>query len=355
MSLFRKTSGLIFEDCFDAGLESRWLCSPAACVTVETGGLALQHSSAGQTMALFNIPPEDFVMEVLADYTPSLKGDEGGIVVWRDSYHKLEYLESLDTTTTEYSRWRAERRGLEWNFYADRGYGWEYHDSAMLDATKAGIGLINQPSTGYVPLVVKRVTVCSSDSVKISNLDSGFMVYLCDKEGFSVGSAVVPEHWSGVEIKLPSLSFEGMLKVYNEAGELISSIGPLFIYGGDVFVYGTDLQVIWRGQALSETEFTYLGVMYDRQILVQMELKNPSKVLDAFNVTLKVAQYLEKFGYQWVDVAEDIGGIPGDFSDVLTIDRLGPLESKPFWLKVEKLYEVFSFEPARFLLDITHV
>ncbi|MFC7561300.1 hypothetical protein ACFQY3_23745 [Paenibacillus farraposensis] len=143
MGIYKKWSGLIFDDTFQSGeIHSRYQISPTTACTLNTGlqQLIMSHTEQ-ETMLLFDAPKDEptLLLEVTADYVPIAYGDEGGIVIWQDGYHRLEFLESRDTTTREYSRWRAEKKGNQWTFYANRGLGWELFDSADLVAEKIGI------------------------------------------------------------------------------------------------------------------------------------------------------------------------------------------------------------------------
>ncbi|WP_241254544.1 cell adhesion protein [Brevibacillus sp. SYP-B805] len=294
-------------------------------------------------------------MQVTADYIPAKAGDEGGIIVWKDGYFKLEFLESLDTTTKEYSQWRAHKIGSRWEFSADRGSGYELFDAAFLDATKAGIILKNPYEDGYEPLRLDRVILCRGKKVSVGNLGPGYTVYLCDENGYEVKSLVVPPEHSGVEFELPTIPFTGMIRVFGVGNAFLSSIGPTVMYGGDVFVLGTDLEVWWNGKELRIDSSTYLGTMYDNQILVQMEVRNPTTATYAQDIKVSVMQYLNEFGYEWVDVAPDVGGLPGEFADTINIGDLAPQEGKYIWVKVTRLEPIFQLDPADFILDITHL
>lgn len=361
MGIYKKWSGLIFDDKFDGGsIHSRYGLSPTNSCTLDTGlnQLVMSHTDL-ETMVLFDVPTDEptLMFEVTADYVPTASGDEGGILIWKDGYHRLEFLESKDTTVNEYSRWRAYKNGNKWTFYANRGYGWELFDSAPLVAEKMGVVLKNPQATDYVDLKLDRLVLCKSSKVIVGNLPQGFTVYLCDPSGNMVNSATVEPNWTGVELELPSLPYNGIIRVYDENGILLSSLGAFDIYGGDVYLYGTDLRVLWNGVELSLTGDTYLGTMYDNAIVVQMELYNPSNNKTATNISMGILKYLEEFGYEWADLCHDDGtdNPDGVYSQVLDMGDLAPLATKKFWMKVERKAEHFGFKPLHFILDITHL
>ncbi|ALA07175.1 putative cell adhesion protein [Brevibacillus phage SecTim467] len=359
MGIYKKWSGAIFDDRFDSGsIHSRYTLSPSDSVTLDStlGQLVIPHNE-GDTSVMFDVPEEPtLLMEVTADYVPTELMDEGGIIIWQDGYHRLEFLESKDTTVREYSRWRALKKGNKWTFFANRGSGWEVFDTAPMVAEKMGVILRNKHKDGFDTLNVDRIVVCKSDKFTVGNLPAGYTVYLCNPEGNTISTAVVEPNWTGCEIALPSVPYNGIIRVYDVDGNLLSSLGAFDIYGGDVFLFGTELEVHWNGKELNKEKETYLGTMYDGQILVQMVLENPSKEKPASTITLGILKYLEKFGYEWTDICQDDGNDrpTGDFSKLLDMGHLGPSGSKKFWMKVEKTGGHFQIEPLHFILDISH-
>lgn len=360
MGIYKKGSGLLFQDRFDGGgIDPRYTMSPADAPILDTGHsqLILPHTE-NETMVTFDVLPEqEFMFEVAADYVPTEQGDEGGIVIWQDGYHRLEFLESRDSTTREYSRWRAQKKGNRWTFFAHRGLGWELYDAATLAGERMGVTLKNPSQSGYQDMKLEHFIVCRSSKITVGNLPEGFTVYLCDPDGNSISSATVQPLWTGVEIELPSLRYNGMLRVYDADGILLNSLGAFDIYGGDTYLYGTDLRVLWEDVELSLTQETYLGTMYDDYIQVQMTLYNPSTNKTANEISMGILQYMETFGYQWADVSHDDGNDHpvGDYAIRIDMGSLPPQGSAKFWLKVERKEAYEGIKPIHFLLDITHV
>lgn len=54
-----------------------------------------------------------------------------------------------------------------------------------------------------------------------------------------------------------------------------------------------------------------------------LELVNPS-VARANNVNLSIAQYEDKFGWSWADLALDSNGKPGQYQDSINIPYVNP-------------------------------
>nr|WP_151734248.1 cell adhesion protein [Paenibacillus tengchongensis] len=361
VGIYKKWSGLIFDDKFDGGSpDSRYTLSPADACRLDTGlsQLSVSHT-APESMVLFDVPENEpsLAFEVTADYVPTAPGDEGGIVIWEDGYHRLEFLESKDTALREYSKWRACKKNNTWTFYANRGEGWELFDSAAIAGRKMGVVLKNENSQEFVKLNLDRYVLCRSTRITVGNLPEGYTVYLCDPEGNSVASATAAPLWTGVELELPALPYTGILRVYDEQGVLLSSLGSFDLYGGDTYLYGTDLRVLWNDAELSLTQETYLGTMYDNKIEIPMKLYNPNTHKAARNISMGILKYLEEFGYEWADICHDNGLNQPDriYEQRLDMGSLDPLGSRTFWMKVERKSQHFGIKPIHFILDITHI
>ena len=214
MSIYRKSSGLIFHDEFDT-LHSRWNVSPSDSYSLSDGGATLNHSDSVTNM-LFDLPSEEqeLLFEVVADYTPTEFGDEGGLVVWKSAQEKLEFLESMDTTDEgEYSIWRVTKQGNLWSFFAKKGNAWKLFDSSVcISPLRAGVVVHGEKQDTYVPLTVDRAILCRGDSIMVGNVSTDYKVELIDSEGIVVDTQVVPEGFAGIEVKLPSVPFTGHIK-----------------------------------------------------------------------------------------------------------------------------------------------
>lgn len=352
MSLYKVMSGLVFDDNFNS-LDERWTLSPQSSFRHSPGTLRVQHSDT-QALALFNLPEHEssLLFEVTADYVPAVTGDEGGLVVWRSSISRLEFLESLDTKVDEYTMWRALKKGNLWTFFARRNGSWELFDSAFLDANRIGITLKGDINIGYVPLDIKRAVLCRGDKVGVGNLREGYRVYLKDISGQIVDDRTVQPENTGLELQLPVVPFQGSLLVEKTDGDT-DSINDVTFYGGDTYILGSEIVVEWNGVELSTSKFTNLGVMKFNTIERKMSVVNKD-IFTALDVSLSIKQYREEFGWEWVDVALDEGGVPGQYSDVIQIGSLDPGEHREFWVKLMRQDGRFQFTPTHFIMDVRH-
>jgi hypothetical protein len=346
--LYKYRSGLVFDDKFQT-MKNNWICSVPSAVRLHTDVVRLSHSQAG-TMMLLDLPVNEYelVFEVEASYSPVEAEDVGGIVIWKSPDECLEFLESMDTSRGDYSRWRVVKRGTMWDFYARINQEWEYFDTGELDANKMGITL--QGESG-VPLDVTRVTVCRGEYVGIGNLTAESVVRLKDTTGAVIETQTVTDGYSGVNIRLPLAVFEGEIEVV-EGGET-QAIATTF-YGGDVYLYATTpLKICKDGVELNKIDFSDLG--YFRQRVVEMKLQLVNTAAEVLHtIKVKASQYESDAAYQWISLAEDVNGSPGMYQGDVTFSQMEGNETKDFWLRIERDREYFSLDPLRFKLDILH-
>lgn len=349
MGLYRWQDGLIFEDNFVA-MNDRWTFSPGDKCVIENEKLRLSHS-INETTALFDLPNSpNLLIEVGADYVPTVEGDEGGIVIWKSAITRLDFLESVHTTTGEYAIWRAKKEGNEWFFYAKKNGQWEFIDNAPMVGVKAGVVLKGYGSN-FVDMQVNRVIVCESDSFKILNIDERFRVDIYDEQNNLKDSYAVEANRNWVEIFLEDIPFTGYIKLFKD-GELIDETELIMIYGGDIFTYSSDLDIVWNGAQLTRYSSNYLGKLRENELAVKMSVVNNTDI-EVLGVTLVVKQYKQDVGYTFVDIALDISGEPGEFGDSVLIGDLSPGASRDFWIKIVRTdFDLFNIDPLKFKIDV---
>lgn len=350
MSIYRVGYGLIFEDGFDTFDTDRWrTVSPSNAVRLQgdngTGILHMGTSRNGRsTVVMMDLPQDEneLLFQVYADYTPALEGEGGGIVVWKNAMEKVEFLETVDTTRElTYSVWRAVKRNNLWAFYAQQSDGsWELFDSTIcIDPTMLGLTLRDHVDRLAKPLRIDRVVLCRGTHIKVANISNGDKVVLKGADGVVVREATVPLNHSGVALELPTIPFNGTIEVHQleeDKWKIISlTEEEVRMYGGDLFLKGTDLKIKWRDAYLNETTATHIGSLKNNRLRLPMVLCNTNEFDVAENVEIKVAQYLDHFGWKWVDVATDVNGSPGVFSDIIEMGTLDPLSEKTFWVNIE--------------------
>lgn len=362
MSIYRVRSGLIFDDQFTSLNTERWTISPSGSYSLPGNGLSLRHSVVGETVAMFQLPveEEELLFEVKASYTPVRTGDEGGLVVWKSAQEKLEFLESIDSTTaTEYSNWRISRKGNLFTFFAERNGAWELFDSSVcLEPVRAGLVLKGENDTGFTPLLARRAILCKGSHITVANVNSGYVIKLLNEQGREVRAQEVPTGFSGIKLELPSIPFRGKIQV-SDIDPVTGRINTVYemkelvdMYGGDEFLTGTELVVYWNGEKLDQYVPTHLGAIKSGTLIEKMTIANPSSGSVAEQIKIRIAKYEESFGWEWTELADDVNGHPGEFTREVTIGTLNPNQSRDFWMRIERKDFMGSNQPTYFLLDI---
>ena len=355
MRIYKRSSGLIFDDTMGVP-HDRWTFIPhsSGSYTSRPGYLRMLHSTIQDRFALFDLPPGDCVIDIFADYFPVDPTDRAGLVLWQDSVTRAELLESADLTMIgDFVKWRAIKIGDSWNLYAKRTDTWYFIDTVQIPAVKAGIVVKKGEGPDLVPLDCDRVVVCCSRYLQVGNILPGYTVTLYSPLEVPIASKVVEPTFSGVEIELPALAYEGIIKIHDTESDLVGEMQEVF-YGGDLYYHGTYLQVLDTGVELLRSDHNNLGVMRNGIIQKKLQLYNPSDSLISEHIELSIIQYNAKFGYQWASVAPDIYGSSGPPIDKLNIPSLGPGVTIDFWLQVEQGEDYMGIAPLYFILDIIH-
>ncbi|MDQ0176737.1 hypothetical protein [Bacillus chungangensis] len=348
MRLYRHSSGLIFEDQFNQQLDPKWIASPSKFVTwQERKGFARLNRNMNDVFLLMQTPEqENFIMEVDADYVPIRESDFGGLLVWKNDKERLEFLETADTTETEYSRWRVSKNGGQYHFSAYKNGSWELIDSATLDSKK--IGIVAKGATGaLLPIDVERVTLTSSDLLTVTNLDPGSTVNVYIEEKL-YQSQTLDGQQIGVQFKLDSLHINAKIEIL-KGEEVIDSLTGVF-YGGDVLQYGTFLELHHEGKHLDRVDLNFMKQLCDRNG-AQLRIYNPNTV-PAKNIQVTVQQFKDRFGYEQVKLSYTTNPLH-DVTE-LSFASIEPGEYVDFMMKVELQNDTIGIDLPTFYIDINH-
>lgn len=360
MSICVAKEGLVFDDNFPTLNTTRWECTPANCVLDTAARLRMMHSTTYAEVTVLTALPvgePELLFEVHSTYSPTTPGDSGGILVWEGAADKLSFLESLDTyQSTDYTRWRAHKKGTLWDFYAYRNGIWDLFDTAALNATKVGLLLTGIASAGFIDMQVERAVLTRGSAVELYNLDYTLhKVELYEGTDTLVASIEVPTNSAAVSVELPYMPFTGAIKIKNkDTDALIDSLTRTF-YGGDVLYNGAALSVTWEGVELSKTVPTYLGRMNNATIERRLLITN-NATGTAGDVSVVVKQYLYDNGFEFVDVAPDVTGTAGTYADVVELGNIAAGASVYFWVRVtrDQTIEHDPLMPAEFLIDVVY-
>lgn len=347
-------SGLIFKDDFDT-FDSRWIASPVGSYSLidRKGYFRMLHNVSRDTLLLADLPNEkEFAFEVSADYTPTHEDDKGGIIVWKNGEENIEFLETEDGTreTTEL-KWMACKDNEDWTFFSDYGEGFNFYDSDRMNCSKFGVVLKKGSNSKFVNLDIDSIIATRGRKLTIANIAPNISVEMEDEFGRIIFNGNTGYN-TGIQITLPSLEFAGKVILKNVEGKELGVIKNTF-YGGDVYGFGSNLEIKISGEELSTLAQTRLPDMISGKSEIMLELVNPS-VARANNVNLSIAQYEDKFGWSWADLALDSNGKPGQYQDSINIPYVNPENTIKFWLKVTKGTDYVGLAPLQFQIHLEH-
>lgn len=347
-------SGLIFKDDFDT-FDSRWIASPVGSYSLidRKGYFRMLHNVSRDTLLLADLPNEkEFAFEVSADYTPTHEDDKGGIIVWKNGEENIEFLETEDGTreTTEL-KWMACKDNEDWTFFSDYGEGFNFYDSDRMSCSKFGVVLKKGSNSKFVNLDIDCIIATRGRKLTIANIAPNISVQMEDEFGRIIFNGNTGYN-TGIQITLPSLEFTGKVILTNVEGKELGVIKTTF-YGGDVYGFGSNLEIKFSGEELSTLAQTRLPDMISGKSEIMLELVNPS-VARANNVNLSIAQYEDKFGWSWADLALDSNGKPGQYQDSINIPYVNPEKTIKFWLKVTKGTDYVGLAPLQFQIHLEH-
>lgn len=345
MILIKESSGVIFDEQFKTN--SDWQLTNPNATTIGSGSLTIDHLLSSDVMVLKNIPSDANAFEVSIDYTPLLENDSGGLILYNNEDEFSELLESEDATQAHLENIKVIREGNNFDFYMQRNNIFEYINSVDYPFRKIGF-IAKQGQSTFKPLIINRFVATKNNRLQVKNLPGGFSVAF--EYGDEVISAVV-DIFGSATIELPHLVVAGTLKLLD--GKLIVVEQTTEFFGGDIYYYGSSLLIQRNGVSLDEINPNEIGSVNSTALELQLELYNQStSAID--NIQLTIQKYSMLFGYEWADIAEDISGSHGTYSDVLNIDRINAQQIIPFWIRVEKTGIATSAEKVFFEIKINH-
>jgi hypothetical protein len=355
MTLHLRESGLIRNDTYAGGVPSGYVVSPAGRVLLDSGNLRMDHDNNEDVRVLAPISGACAV-EVIADYTPTEQNDSGGILLFAASDSVVEFLEQPEATVaTTVSRWRTRSlNGKDWDLFADSGAGYSFVDTAAeFVPVKIGAVLKKGTGSGFVPINLQQILVTKSDVLSIGNLGAGLTAELLNVSNEVVASTTTVSNTAN--LAMPSLAVTGKLRIKNGTTVTMEVSGTF--YGGDRYDSGSTLKIVLDNVTkpeLSTTTLTDVGLMSNGQLVKKLYIYNPGGT-NVSSVTLTVAQWGAKFGYQWVDVALDVSGSPGAYSDAISYTSIAAGASVAFWIRIKQGTDYDGFEPLQYALDLAHI
>ncbi|UAT29926.1 hypothetical protein K7T73_15365 [Bacillus badius] len=347
MRIYQYSSGLILDEQFNS-LGPEWSSTDPANTTIENGSLQLTHSFLRDVSFLREIPAGAGAFEAVVNYTPTAVNDRAGLILFKSSIETAELLESEDANQSKLENIKVIKNDDVFDLYMKRNGSFEFIDSATYSFSKIGFVVKQGSGSGFVPFRVDQFIITKNDRLEVVNLYEGFKVELTIDSTLLRATADIT---GKVTFALPHLITSGTLKIYDQQSNLIGEITTEFV-GGDVYYYGSFLELRKDGVSLSDLNPNDIGNIATGKLEEKLEVYNPTAT-ELDDVKIQVKQYSGDNGYQWIDVAPDIYGTPGSYSDMLTIENLPGQTSSFFWIKVEKQEEIMD-EEIFFSIEIDH-
>lgn len=307
-------------------------------IDLTEGTLNLLHGSS--TTYMLRELPSEAVLEMRNTYNPKTSGDYGGFVAYVTDSEKLELLEYYNEemgTTLTFPYVRMVKKEDEYEGYGSQdGKNWDIRGSIKFpNATLWGVEL--EGETGET-LKIHALSVYKNTKLKFRALPLGSKVEVYDIRGDSpellgvIEDCGYEEELSVFEYPMP-LKIE--VKVYDENGELTAEGSHDEVFGGDVFHCGNFLEVYYNGEPLDvhQNDFGYIDSFYKD---FRLELRNMIGVPHD-NVNIAIQKYMDEFGWEWVEICEDVNGVPsGNFKKSMLISQVPADGSVFFWARITR-------------------
>lgn len=340
----KRSSGLVFDEAFNI---NTWDLSNSSNVSVKDGALFLLHGSS-DTVALRDIPAEANFFEAIVDYTPTLSGDAGGLVLRKNTDEYVEMLEVKDLMQADLENIKVIRNGAQYDLYMYRNENFEFIDSVVADFLKFGF-VAKAGDSSYEVFKVNRFMAAKNNEIRITGLQEGLVVQLVtDKQTLSTTADVT----GTAMIKLEHVEITGTLQYLDRDGNIVYSLTNKFI-GGDEYYIGSQLVIRQASKNLSTSSINNVGSIQSEKLELQLEVYNPT-TLTIQNIRLAIRQYIQDEGYTWTRISIDNNGLPGEYADLLTINSIDGGASQLFWIKLEKPESSTSTENLYFNIDLMH-
>lgn len=362
MALLQKLEGgKIFEDLFSSTtLNPAWEQSVTDAtrfsLSERAGYLRLKHGDTSYSL-MMDMPNRDCVFEIGVDYNPQIQLDTGGIIVFRDVDTNVQLVNYFNPTSpTIYQKMRLVKSGDEYAGYGSKTNGatWELIGTTSLENMhKLGLTINGKVETNSVPMDVDYVRIYGSTQCSVNNMTPGMKARLYNSGGTLLSTVTCLAGMDTVSFDLTTMSIPFIGKI--EVEDLAGTKYPLSnqeIWGGDIFWYGSLIELTHNGVPINVVDETKLGSMVNGRIEAKITMRNPSSEMIP-HVIVTPQLYFDYVGGDWVKIAEDVGGIPGDVKDSLSIDFVLPGGIREFWLIITKPYALpYTVASHKFMLNI---
>lgn len=347
-----KERGFIFEDDFSTGISARWEITPNTPSRVVYGdtGLALKHGSSRIFMFLKELTStKEFVLDMKNIYNPTVDGDVGGLIVYagEDDFIALDEYFDLNKGTAESYPWVRIVRNYNYYYayWSNNGIEWHNLGSNTLDQLSPKIGVFLEGVVGS-DLFVEKIRVIKSTLVTVGNLHSGIKISIVGPDDTVYATEICRKQDTKVQFDVSDLPIPFQGKFVIDTGvEVLEGSTFIDIFGGDFYHFEVSPDLIFHlGEEaikLNNGVEEFLGQFNQssNEQVCKVIVRNP--LLGAFkNIKVSLAEYLGTDHWdRLIDIANDDGGVPGEWGDVVNIDELGPGVEKFMWAKLKREYD----------------
>lgn len=338
ISVKRIESGKILHEVFDKEvnlLADGWQLHPSVnrfYIDSTEGALNITHDVFPAYM--LRDLPEQAVMEMRNTYNPTTPDDVGGFVAYVMDEYKLELYEYYNEflgTTLSFPYIRMIKVGESYEGYGSQdGENWDIRGAIDFpEANKWGIALEGVNGDN---MKIHSISIYKDTKVYFKAVPKNGKVKLYDKSTMNlVGEGIEKDYEVEISVFNKAIPFEGVIEVYDESNTIVSQ-GEFEIWGGDVYHCGQFLEIYYNGQPLDllNNDFGYIDSFYKD---FKLELRN---MLNAphTNVNVEIKPFYDEFGYEWVEIAPDNDGVPGQFGKSIVIPEVPANGSVYFWLRI---------------------
>jgi hypothetical protein len=326
----------VFTDAVDLAADG-WNMHPSVDrfhVDRTAGFLHLKHGET-PTYLLRDVPVAA-VIEMTNSYNPTMNSDVGGFVSYVADEWKLEFYEYFHPdigSAPAYPYVRMVKDVTEYAGYGSQdGLNWDIRgDYAFPEGHKWGLALEGVEGSD---LRVSSLCIYKSTSITFRGIPKNGKV-LVYEEGVArdlIGECLESNYEGVISVFARKMPIAAVVEVYDAEGTLISQGAFSEVFGGDVYHCGQFMEVLYEGVPfeLMNNDFGYIDSFYKD---FKLEIKNQITAAHT-DVNVDVRRYSEAFGWEWVEVALDQGGSPGEFSKGIVIPNIQGDSSVFFWVRI---------------------
>lgn len=334
MQIGRIASGLIFDSRLTQD-ERDWIVTPneGSHTWLPGGGIVLQSGA----MILRPIPEEiDFGFQITIE--PDPQTGTCGLILYRSQDYQIR-LSVFNDGAPNPTALQVRRTDGTYLFMAEIGGVWHVVGSVRDDQ----VYYMGAFAADGASLTITHAICTAEEDIIVQGLDDGDEVKIIDGGG---------NEWSAVAVEGVAIidlgwlhSITGTLKIISGGNEVVSLDGTF--YSGDIWAMELPVAIRINGEPVAfGAEYT-LDFLEPQETLLLMEIENISSE-PLVNRTVQVVAYPPFTGHEWADIAPDVGGQPGDWSNVVIIDQLDPTFVKRVWVRIQRQFDRIPYSPSKY-------